>query len=341
MDFSLRRRQPVLNTRPKTSSLNNRGSVMKRREFLETAAAGLAAATPLGRLYGQGPHVHSEGAHEQCHPTYATVSDAMAAPAEQFAFVPAILTGTSSRQPDYMATVDVNPASPTYSQVVARLPMPSPGDELHHYGWNACSSCHGHGQRRYLIVPGLASGNIHVVDAANPAELKLHKTIPGEEIARKHDLSTPHTVHCLQDGTMVISMLGNGAGDAPGGFLELDSDFNAVGPWQKSLEGMNFNYDFWYQPRHNVMVSSEWAAPATVSKGFSLDDVSAGKYGSRLQFWNWTERRIEQTVNLGSEGMIPLEVRFHHNPDSTHGFVGAALSSAVFHWQKSGEQWER
>ena len=25
--------------------------------------------------------------------------------------------------------------------------------------------------------------------------------------------------------------------------------------------------------------------------------------------------------------MIPLEVRFHHNPDSTHGFVGAALSS--------------
>jgi selenium-binding protein 1 len=34
-----------------------------------------------------------------------------------------------------------------------------------------------------------------------------------------------------------------------------------------------------------------------------------------------------------------LEVRFHHDPDSTHGFVGAALSSAVFHWQKRGEQW--
>jgi hypothetical protein len=30
----------------------------------------------------------------------------------------------------------------THSQVIRRLPMPN-GNELHHFGWNACSSCHG------------------------------------------------------------------------------------------------------------------------------------------------------------------------------------------------------
>ena len=38
--------------------------------------------------------------------------------------------------------------------------------------------------------------------------------------------------------------------------------------------------------------------------------------------------------------MVPLEVRFHHDPDSTHGFVGVALSSNVWHWHKNGEGWQ-
>ncbi len=242
---------------------------MKRREFLGTlAAGGMLASTPVG-LHAQ-EHEHMSGSeHAACHPTYATVGDAMRSPRETFAFVPAILTGTGAKQPDYMATIDVDPESASYSQVIARLPMPTAGDELHHFGWNACSSCHGEGHRRYLIVPGLASGNLHVIDAANPRELQHYKTISGDAIAGTYDLSTPHTVHCLADQSIVISMLGNGAGEAPGGFLQLDTDFNVVGPWQRSLDGMNFNYDFWYQPRHNVMISSEWAAPSTVSQGFS------------------------------------------------------------------------
>ena len=103
---------------------------------------------------------------------------------------------------------------------------------------------------------------------------------------------------------------------------------------------MKFNYDFWYQPRHNVMVSSEWAAPKTFRQGFQLDDVKAGKYGSRLHFWDWKERRLTQSIDLGGEGMIPLEVRFHHRPDSQHGFVGAALPSNMWHWHRAGDTWK-
>lgn len=65
--------------------------------------------------------------------------------------------GTGKEKPDYLGTVDVDPNSPTYSQVIHRLPMPYVGDELHHTGWNSCSSCHGDpsADRRFLVLPSL------------------------------------------------------------------------------------------------------------------------------------------------------------------------------------------
>lgn len=82
------------------------------------------------------------------------------------------------------------------------------------------------------------------------------------------------------------------------------------------------------------MVSSEWSAPVTFEAGFNPGDVAENKYGRRIYFWNWNEGKIIKTVDLGEDGQIPLELRFHHNPKSTHGYVAAALSSSVFHWHK-------
>ena len=42
----------------------------------------------------------------------------------------------------------VDPSSDTYGKVVGWSELPTAGNELHHFGWNACSSalCHqGHG----------------------------------------------------------------------------------------------------------------------------------------------------------------------------------------------------
>ena len=39
------------------------------------------------------------------------------------------------------------------------------------------------------------------------------------------------------------------------------------------------------------------------------------------------------TMYLGEDGLLPLEVKFLHDPDSTHGFCGAALSSNVIHFE--------
>ena len=96
-----------------------------------------------------------------CGPGYASPAEAIKAPREKLLYSIAIYTGTGIQKPDYLATVDADPDSPTYSQVIHRLEMTRIGDELHHMGWNACSSCHGDASmsRSYLLVPGVRSNS--------------------------------------------------------------------------------------------------------------------------------------------------------------------------------------
>ncbi len=312
--------------------------MMRRREFLSRTAALAAGGLMSGNVAAHA--AQSDAAARRG--IYASPQEAMKSPRETVAFVTALRVGMEGGGKDYLATVDVDPSSATYSKVVHRVEMPNAGDELHHFGWNACSSCHAdpNKSRRYLIVPGLRSGRIHIIDAAEPRAPKLHKVIEPAEIIARTNLTAPHTVHCLPDGRIMLSMLGDGQGNAPGGFLLLDEKFDIAGHWEGADSGLEFNYDFWYQPRHNVMVSSQWGAPKTFQNGFDLKDVEAGRYGRSLCFWDWEEKKLTKKIDLGPEGMIPLEVRFHHNPDSTHGFVGAALSSTMWHWFKGPGGWQ-
>ena len=130
---------------------------------------------------------------------YASPSDAASAPAETHAYVVALNTGTNGDSaPDALTVLDLEAGSPTYGQLVGRLDMPNVGDELHHFGWNACSSAlcpwaaHPHIERRYLLVPGLRSSRIHVVDVKDdPHNPTLAKVIEPEEIAGKIRLLAP------------------------------------------------------------------------------------------------------------------------------------------------------
>lgn len=72
-----------------------------------------------------------------------------------------------------------------------------------------------------------------------------------------------------------------------------------------------FGYDFWYQPRHETMISTSWGAPAAFTKGFDLKDVSDGLYGKLLHVYSWPEGELKQILDLGDNGLLPLEV--NHN----------------------------
>src|SRR5436190_20991516 len=96
---------------------------------------------------------------------YPSPKMAMDAPAEKLAYV-AMVNGKDNGRHDAMGVVDVDPASSGYGNIVGQVDMPNGGDELHHFGWNACSAClcphaaHPHVERRYLVVPGIHSSRI-------------------------------------------------------------------------------------------------------------------------------------------------------------------------------------
>ena len=62
-----------------------------------------------------------------------------------------------------------------------------------------------------------------------------------------------------------------------GGFILLDGDsFEVKGNWEGSFS-TQFGYDFWYQRRHNVMISSEWGDPHAFLTGFNPAHVAEGQ----------------------------------------------------------------
>ena len=267
---------------------------------------------------------------------YRSPEEAMAAPEEEFLYLACLHEGTGVDAPDFLAVVDTEEG-----QVVHEMPMPNVGDELHHFSWNHCSSaCHGP-DRSHLVVPGFRSSHIHIVNVADdPRRPRIEKVIEPEEVVRETGHTRPHTVHCMPGDNVVISMLGDADGNGAGGFAVIDAKtFEVKGRWEIGGKTPSYNYEFWYQPRQNALVSSEFGEPNAYEPGFDLDDVAAGRYGSKLHFWNLAERILEQTVELGENGLVPLEARWLHDPDADEGFVGAALSSTMWHFHRENGGW--
>lgn len=272
---------------------------------------------------------------------YASPQEALEATPEEFLYVACLHEGTGVERPDFLAVVDVNPDSDDYGRIVHETPMPNTGDELHHYGWNRCSSaCHGP-DRSHLIVPGFRSSRIHIVNVGDDQRRpRIEKVIEREELVRQTGYTRPHTVHCMPGDNVVISMLGDADGNGAGGFAVLDArTFELKGRWENGGERPPLNYDFWYQPRQNVLVSSEFGEPNAYESGFDIEDVAAGRYGHRLHFWDLAERRLQQTLDLGEAGLVPLEIRWLHDPDAAEGFIGAALASNVIRFSRENGNW--
>ena len=102
--------------------------------------------------------------HEHDKPAsfHSSPREAMQASPEEFLYLACLHKGTGVNKPDFLAVVDAEEG-----RIVHELPMPNVGDELHHYGWNRCSSaCHGP-DRSHLIVPGFGSSRIHIINVAD------------------------------------------------------------------------------------------------------------------------------------------------------------------------------
>jgi methanethiol oxidase len=285
---------------------------------------------------------------------YPSPRSAAQAPPETVAYM--ALVSAEPGRPDALGVVDVQRGSKTYGQLLGRLDLPTSGDELHHFGWNACSSAlcpyapHPHQERRYLIVPGIRSSRVYVVDTkpdgADPraGELRIVKTIEPDELMAKSGYSRPHTVHCGPEG-IYVSALGSADGGAPGGIFIMDHDtFDVRGRWEIDRGPQSLAYDFAWHLADDTMVTSEWGTPDMIEGGLDLEALVGKRYGQAIHFWDLRKRRHLARVPVGEDDQITLELRPAHDPTKLYGFVGVVtnvktLASSVWVWHRDGGKW--
>lgn len=283
-------------------------------------------------------------------PTFhASPKLAMEAPAEHYAY--ALMLCPDFSEPDALAVVDVNAKSDDYAKIVHTVVMPNKGDEFHHFGWNACSSAlspltgHAFVERRYLIIPGLRSSRIYIIDTKpHPSEAKIHKIIEPAEVFRKTGYSRPHTVHCGPEGIYVSTLGGAGPDgtDGPPGVFIMDCEtFDILGRWEIDRGPQKLHYDFWWNLPRDYMVTSEWGLPPQFENGIVAEDLLANKYGHHIHFWDLRERRNVQTIDLGANHQMALEVRPAHDPTREYGFLGVVvdtnnLEGSIWTWWREG-----
>ena len=118
-------------------------------------------------------------------------------------------------------------------------------------------------ERRYLIVPGIISSRIHILDTKpDPRRPKVVKVIEPETVAQRTGYAAPHTVHCGPDGVFV-SALGAPDGNGPGGTFILDPEtFDIRGRWEIDRGPQELAYDFGWHLGLDTMVSSTWGTPS-------------------------------------------------------------------------------
>ncbi len=283
---------------------------------------------------------------------YRSAADAAAAPVEELAYV--VTFDRENRLADAMSVVDVNPASDAYGQVVGWTEV-GVGEELHHFGWNACSSAlkhEGHNMeglaRRYLLVPGIRSSKIFVLDVGpNPRQPELVKTIDAAQLSANAGYSRPHTLHCGPDGVFLTCLGGpEGEPDGQSGIALLDHEtFEVLRAWEVDHGPQHMSYDAWWHLNRNVLISSEWGTPSMLEDGVVPELLLGQKYGHAIHFWDLAEGRHIQRVDLGAEHQMALELRPSHDPDADWGFVGVVLSTedlsgSVWRWFRDGSQWK-
>jgi selenium-binding protein 1 len=259
----------------------------------------------------------------------------MEAPDERYAYV--ALLRADRKSADAVAVVDVAPASPAFGRTVHKVELTHLGDELHHFGWNACSSMlcptggHPFTERRYLIVPGMRSSRLYIIDTKpDPTRASIAKVIEPEEVVGKTGYSRPHTVHCGPEGVYISTLGGrgkDGTDGVPGIFL-LDCDnFEVRGPWELDRGDQKLSYDFWWNIPHDYMISSEWGLPPQFENGLVPEDLLGNRYGHRLHFWDLRGRKHLQTIDLGENHQMALEIRPAHEPTKDYGFLGVVIDT--------------
>lgn len=75
------------------------------------------------------------------------------------------------------------------------------------------------------------------------------------------------------------------------------------------------------------MISREWGLPPQFENGLVAQDLLASRYGHRLHLRDLCGRRHMQTIDIGANHQMALEVRPAHDPTKDYGFLGVTVET--------------
>ena len=157
--------------------------------------------------------------------------------------------------------------------------------------------------------------------------------------------SRPHTVHCGPGAVFLSCLGGYGARRAWAGSRCSTRTPSMCGPaWEADRGTSTSPTTCWWHVLHDVAITSEWGTPTMIEDGIVPDLLLGRKYGHRLHFWDMRTRKLAQTVDLGDEHQMALELRPAHDPTQKYGFVGVVvsvedLSASIWLWHEQDGQW--
>jgi methanethiol oxidase len=234
---------------------------------------------------------------------------------------------------DKLVTIDVNPNSSRYGQVVSTLSVGG-RNEAHHSGFTD--------DRQYLWAGGLDTNKIFIFDVhSDPAKPVLTKTIDSF-VSDSGGVVGPHTTYALP-GRMMITGLSNNrdhggrtalveytnSGDfIATHWIPTDQNLNGAKKGGKFADG--YGYDVRVLPRKNIMVSSSFTGWSNYMMDFGkmLQDPEAMKrFGNTVTVWNLHTKQPKKVLDVPG---APLEIRCAWQADHNWCLTTTALTSKIW-----------
>ena len=234
---------------------------------------------------------------------------------------------------DKLVTVDVNPDSKAYAQVVHSLSVGG-RNEAHHSGLTD--------DRRYLWASGLDTSKIFIFDVhTDPAAPRLHKQID-DFVAKSGGVVGPHTSYALPGRMLVTGLSNNRDHGGRTGMVEytnagdyitthwMPTDDNLNGADKSGSFAGGYGYDVRVLPRRNVMITSSFTGWNNYMRnlGQLMGDAEAMKrFGNTVVIWDLHTRQPTKILDVPG---APLEIRCAWGSNSNYCFTTTALTSQIW-----------
>ena len=240
---------------------------------------------------------------------------------------------------DKLVTIDVNPASKRYGQVVHKVSVGGkPRGEAHHMGFTD--------DRRFLWAGGLDDSRIHVFDVgSNPAKPRLVKTIVN--FSGKSGFVGPHTFYAMPGRMLVAGLSNSKTNGGETGMVLYNNRGDVISTHAmptaevSGVKGDGYGYDIAINPGRNAMLTSSFTGRDNYMRplGEVVKDAEAMKrFGNTLVLWDLKAMKPQQVFNVPG---APLEIRWSLKDGDNWAITATALTSKLWLVKPgAGGQWQ-